>query len=35
MVLASEILKSLNFTIDWDDAIIIALMERLGIEKYT
>lgn len=33
MLRASEILKSLNFTIDWDDAIIIALMERLGIKE--
>jgi len=28
---AAEILTVIDFAIDWDDAIIIATMERLGI----
>jgi len=33
MVRAIEILGDAGFTVDWDDAVIVAVMERLGIRE--
>jgi predicted nucleic acid-binding protein len=33
MLRATEILGEAGFTVDWDDAIIAAVMERLGIKE--
>ncbi|MFQ6094961.1 MAG: hypothetical protein ACE5NN_02345 [Candidatus Bathyarchaeia archaeon] len=33
MLRATEILQDVEFTVDWDAAAIVAVMERLGIEE--
>jgi len=33
MLNAAEILEDAGFTLDWDDAVIVAVMERFGIKE--
>ncbi len=33
MLRAIEVLKGTDFTVDWDDALIVAVMERFGVRE--